>query len=725
MATIKDIAALAGVSHGTVSNVLNGRGNVSVEKIMVVENAAKQLGYTINAQARQLRKGVSRRVGIVVPQIKLRQYRDLILGIERELISQEYEVDLYYSDDLNHNEEKALQKIEMTNPVAIVVVSSFLKASNPVRGSSQLIFVERFPDGLPEESVYFGFDYRQAGREMAARCSGDGHRNVAVFTGNPKYSNYHLFSQGIVEGFKDTDVDYRFFTADDSLRVHMAFDFLACQEEFDAVITTDLESTDYIRKASLYGQKKNLPQMYALTGKELLSEQGITKYELNYGLCGKQIGKYIEKLEEGDGNPTDLLKMKNDGFCEPAFHPCEKGEEIRILMISGPTSRAVSHLLPQFTEKTGIKVKMMEVGYDELYRMAKACTKSSLYDLIRMDMAWMSELGEKVYAPMSEQEEWFQQIKHGFSASLNDDYYKVGDAYLAFPFDPSVQVLYYRKDLFEDAKIRREFYEEYRRRLEVPKTFREFDETARFFTRKYYKNSPVAYGTSMVFGSSVVAACDYLPRLKAEGGSVFGEDGRICLEKELLVKTLEDYKCALEYTDKEINSWWKNAMESFSDGQVAMDIVFANYASLMLHSKKSEMLGKIGFAPVPGGHPMLGGGVLGISRYSKKQRACIEFLKWIYDEKTAAVITYLGGYINHKKLKENLEILELYPWIEGMEKAFASGWRREGEHIVSGFQEFAFEDILGNAVRSAVSGMMDPSDALKMAQEECERAFEN
>ena len=59
MATIKDIASLAGVSHGTVSNVLNGRGNVSVEKITLVENAAKQLGYTINAQARQLRKGSS------------------------------------------------------------------------------------------------------------------------------------------------------------------------------------------------------------------------------------------------------------------------------------------------------------------------------------------------------------------------------------------------------------------------------------------------------------------------------------------------------------------------------------------------------------------------------------------------------------------------------------------------------------------------------------------
>ena len=44
MSTMNDIAKLAGVSQGTVSNVLNNRGNVSAKKIKLVQDAARQVG---------------------------------------------------------------------------------------------------------------------------------------------------------------------------------------------------------------------------------------------------------------------------------------------------------------------------------------------------------------------------------------------------------------------------------------------------------------------------------------------------------------------------------------------------------------------------------------------------------------------------------------------------------------------------------------------------------
>ena len=65
MPTIKDIAQEAGVSHGTVSNVLNNRGNVSVEKIQQVHKAAAKLGYKLNTSAQELRQGKSDRKSVV------------------------------------------------------------------------------------------------------------------------------------------------------------------------------------------------------------------------------------------------------------------------------------------------------------------------------------------------------------------------------------------------------------------------------------------------------------------------------------------------------------------------------------------------------------------------------------------------------------------------------------------------------------------------------------
>ena len=44
MVTIKDVAKYAGVSHGTVSNVLNGAPSVSLENIKTVEEAIRVLG---------------------------------------------------------------------------------------------------------------------------------------------------------------------------------------------------------------------------------------------------------------------------------------------------------------------------------------------------------------------------------------------------------------------------------------------------------------------------------------------------------------------------------------------------------------------------------------------------------------------------------------------------------------------------------------------------------
>lgn len=63
---MKDVARLAGVSVGTVSNVLNNPDAVSLHKREKVNAAIENLGYVPNVAARQLKAGVSQAVGLVL-----------------------------------------------------------------------------------------------------------------------------------------------------------------------------------------------------------------------------------------------------------------------------------------------------------------------------------------------------------------------------------------------------------------------------------------------------------------------------------------------------------------------------------------------------------------------------------------------------------------------------------------------------------------------------------
>jgi len=69
MPTLRDVAKLAGVSHTTVSHVLNGTKRVRPEVADRVWAAVETLGYRLNRQAQALRRGQSRILGLILPDL--------------------------------------------------------------------------------------------------------------------------------------------------------------------------------------------------------------------------------------------------------------------------------------------------------------------------------------------------------------------------------------------------------------------------------------------------------------------------------------------------------------------------------------------------------------------------------------------------------------------------------------------------------------------------------
>ena len=106
--------------------------------------------------------------------------------------------------------------------------------------------------------------------------------------------------------------------------------------------------------------------------------------------------------------------------------------------------------------------------------MAQACVQNSPYDLVRIDMAWMTGgLGDKIYQPLTAPALQSRWLRQQILPSLSENYSMVHGVSTRFQLDACVQMLFYRKDLFEDRLIKRDFSKKYKRRLEIPKTFEE------------------------------------------------------------------------------------------------------------------------------------------------------------------------------------------------------------------------------------------------------------
>ena len=84
MATIKDVAAKAGVSVATVSNALNGKSNVGSTARRKVLDAAQALGYRPHRAAQAMRTGRTRAIGLVLPDLTNPFFSQLAQAVENK-----------------------------------------------------------------------------------------------------------------------------------------------------------------------------------------------------------------------------------------------------------------------------------------------------------------------------------------------------------------------------------------------------------------------------------------------------------------------------------------------------------------------------------------------------------------------------------------------------------------------------------------------------------------
>lgn len=180
MATVRDVAALAGVSISTVSRALSAPGMVSETTRERVEEAAKKLDYRPNPTARGLRVGRTTTLGLLVPDLENPFFASITKAVQSRARTSGYAVLIADSD------EDASQELELVSMLA-AQVDGLVLASPRSSDVSLLAAVDGLPtvllnrevDGLASLAV----DNVGGVRQSLGHLKALGHRTVAAVSG--------------------------------------------------------------------------------------------------------------------------------------------------------------------------------------------------------------------------------------------------------------------------------------------------------------------------------------------------------------------------------------------------------------------------------------------------------------------------------------------------------------------------------------------------------------
>lgn len=191
-ATLRDVAAAAGVSVTTVSLVLNNRpARVSMEKREAIAQAVKRLDYVPNQNARSLVTKRSELVALIVPDIENLFFAALSKCVEDECAAQGYSLIVANSDDSRAAEHDLLQRLSSRGVDGVLLIPARESCSDGVgadlradveRITCPVVLIDRLSRCGWCDAV--GFDNYLGGRLAAQYLLEGGHKRIGIVTGD-------------------------------------------------------------------------------------------------------------------------------------------------------------------------------------------------------------------------------------------------------------------------------------------------------------------------------------------------------------------------------------------------------------------------------------------------------------------------------------------------------------------------------------------------------------
>jgi multiple sugar transport system substrate-binding protein len=352
-------------------------------------------------------------------------------------------------------------------------------------------------------------------------------------------------------------------------------------------------------------------------------------------MAAKQARAGLKASRGGDPIATIAANAANKNF---------HGITISRIAETGPQALEPKNFSgPLWNKLTGGNVKVVEANFADIHSKAIAehLAQSGALDVIDTSPAWIPEFADRgVVIPIDQ-----LLAKYKAKATLADLHplYRLLGKYKGktwgFFDDGDVWNLYYRKDIFANKKLRSAYKAKFKRALGIPRTWDEFDETAQFITDQM---APDVYGAGE--GRALGNPGNqfyFFQQFRNNGGVFFNpKTMKAQINNAIGVKTMQQIMLELKASPPGIekldfvSSWglWLNGKTAMIYAWPPTGRISENYAQrdkAFAFLPKSKVVGKVGYALMPGGNGEHAGSfVLCVSSDSKNQEAAFLYALW-------------------------------------------------------------------------------------------------
>jgi len=757
MATIKEVADLAGVSIATVSNYLNGTKPVKANTKDKIVNAIEKLNYIPNYFAKNLKENSYNDVGVILPNFNDSYYVQIFQGIEKIFQGSNYFVNVALSSDIPDIEKNMIDNFLKKNVCGIILVTCqpdnyeyFYK--NFIDSNKPLVLIDRQIDNL--DTNFICFDNRNTLKHLASGLLSQGIEDIVLITGPKEY----FCENECLEGYKEAFEKYGKKVSQECI-YHIALnkeDAFRCTANMlkehvpEAIITTsETSAKGIVESIKLIGYRVPEDIMVITLGEEHWNKYTCTFSSLNTIRPAMIMGENAATLmKEQIKSPITfesqrvilkdrIIDNKIDfNHIKANITPgkSEKRGVINILMLETPQVNALKSLLPHFEKTAGIKPNITILPHQFLLDRIVSEHKidyaeDELSDVIMFDIPWLYYLSSTgVLANITEyvdstifNKDIYMPDCFKFFGEFEKNYYGV-------PFMYAPQIFYYRKDLFNDRALQVEFERKYNTRLRPPRTWTEFNAIAEFFTKKYNPSSPVSYGTTIPAAYVECFIPEIYMRLWSYGVNIFDKNLQVDFDNPQTLKAYISFFKTLNYAAPNYQKTDDvDVVNDFINGKTAMLITYPSFITDAIDLQKSSIRGKIGYDHVPGKTPILGGWSLGISSKSSKKDLAFDFINWACGEKIANYFTLLEGQSAIEKVNENDELVQLYPWLPLHQSTYKHTKPvippyKKGKKIIP---QDKIEFIICKLIYSIMESRITIPDAIKETQKQLVELFES